>query len=278
MSVNLRKLSPWISVLILLAGLLVMYFPLAWMVSTALKTLGDAFNGQLIPSHPTLSNFKAIFSPTSASPVFRWLGNSLIASIGASILVVTVDCLAAFALARLEFFGRRIVFYLVVGSLMVPFIALLIPLYEEFAGLNLLDTYWALILPYGANAFGVFLLYQFFISVPKELEEAAVADGANLFQLWWRVFVPLSVAPMATLALITFMGVYNDFLWPLVATTSQNMHTLTVGIALMAIGQYSTNYPLLMALTLCSVAPILLAFIFAQRQLVDGIATTGLTL
>jgi len=275
---NSRKFLPWLSVFILVGGLLVMYFPLAWMVSTALKSLSDAFNGQLIPRHPTLSNFSTIFAASSASPVFRWLGNSLIAASGASILVVLVDCLAAFALARLEFFGRRLVFYLVVGSLMVPFIALLIPLYEEFAGLNLLDTYWALILPYGANAFGVFLLYQFFISVPKELEEAALADGANRLQLWWKVFVPLSVAPMATLALLTFMGVYNDFLWPLVATTSQNMHTLTVGIALMAIGQYNTDYPLLMALTLCSVVPILIAFIFAQKQLVDGIATTGLTL
>jgi multiple sugar transport system permease protein len=139
------------------------------------------------------------------------------------------------------------------------------------------NTYWALILPYGANAFGVFLLYQFFLGVPRELEEAAYVDGANVLQVWWRIFVPNSMAPMATLALITFMNVYNDFLWPLVATTSQNMHTLTVGIALMAIGQYNTNYPLLMALTLCSVVPILLAFIFAQRQLVDGISTTGLT-
>jgi multiple sugar transport system permease protein len=272
-----RKIYPWITVGILIVGLVILYFPLAWMVSTALKPLSQAFNGALIPSHPTLSNFRQIFSPSSASPVFRWLGNSLIAASCSSVLVVLVDSLAAFSLARLDFPGRRIVFYIAVSSLMIPFIAVLIPLYEEFANLNLLNTYWALILPYGANAFGVFLLYQFFLGVPRELEEAAYVDGANVLQVWWRIFVPNSMAPMATLALITFMNVYNDFLWPLVATTSQNMHTLTVGIALMAIGQYNTNYPLLMALTLCSVVPILLAFIFAQRQLVDGISTTGLT-
>ncbi len=275
---NFHLRRTWMTAALLAAGLVVLYFPLAWMVSTALKPLSQAFDGQLIPAVPTLANFRAIFAPGSASPVLRWLGNSLLAAGASSLLVVTVDSLCAFALARLRFPGRRVVFYLIVASLMVPFIAVLIPLYEEFSGLNLLNTYWALILPYGANAFGVFLLYQFFLGVPRELEEAAMADGASRFQLWWKVFVPISIAPMVTLGLITFMNVYNDFLWPLVATTSQNMHTLTVGIALMAIGQYSTNYPLLMALTLCSVVPILLAFIFAQRQLVEGISTTGLTL
>ncbi len=161
-------------------------------------------------------------------------------------------------------------------SLVVPFIALLIPLYLEFAGLNLLDTYWALILPYSSNGFGVFLLYQFFRAIPKDLEEAAIIDGASKFQVWRQIFVPLSIPATATLALLTFMNVYNDFFWPLVSSTSLAMRTLTVGVAIMAIGAFNTNYPLLMALTLFSVIPMVLAFLFAQKQLVQGVATSGM--
>lgn len=251
-------------------------FPLVWMLSTALKPLSDAFDGNLIPKHITFANFAVLFS--SGSSVLRWLGNSLFVSVTVSILVMIIDSMAAFALARLRFIGRTVVFYVVIMSLVVPFIVLLIPLYLEFANTNLLDTYWVLILPYTANAFGVFLLYQFFLGIPKELEEAAMMDGVNKFQLWLRIMVPLSVPATATLGLLTFMGVYNDFFWPLVATTSDGMRTMTVGVQLMAVGQYNTNSSELMALTLCSVIPMVIAFLFAQKQLTQGISTTGVNL
>jgi len=275
---KMDRVKRTISVVILSIGALCILFPIAWMISTALKPLSDAFDGQLIPSHPTLSNFTALFAPDAAGSVARWLGNSLFVSITVSILVMIIDSMAAFALARLQFFGRTALFYIVVVSLVVPFIALLIPLYLEFANANLLDTYWVLILPYTSNAFGVFLLYQFFLGIPKELEEAAMMDGVNKFQLWRRIMVPLSIPATATLGLLTFMNVYNDFFWPLVATTSQDMRTMTVGVQLMAVGQYNTNASLLMALTLCSVIPMVLAFLFAQKQLTQGIATTGTNL
>ncbi len=265
-------------VAVLTLASVMMVLPFFWLLSTAFKPLADAFNGQLIPAHPTLSNFSAILAPGSSAEVMRWLGNSLLAAISASVAVMILDSLAAFGLARLQFFGRQIIFYLLIGSLMVPFIAVLIPLYLEFAKFNLLDTYGALIFPYTANAFGVFLLYQFYLSIPKELEDAAVADGATRFQMWRRIFFPLSLPATATLGMLTFMGVYNDFLWPLVATSSNSMRTMTVGVALMAIGPYNTNYPLLMALTVFSMVPTLIAFIFAQRQLMQGIATTGITI
>lgn len=275
------KLKRWqrgtLTIVLTVASIL-MVLPFFWLLSTAFKPLADAFNGQLIPSHPTFSNFTSILAAGSAAEVVRWLGNSLIAAISAAVLVMVLDSLAAFALARLQFFGKQVIFYLLIGSLMVPFIAVLIPLYLEFAKFNLLDTYGALILPYTSNAFGVFLLYQFYLGIPKELEDAAVADGATRFQMWRRVFFPLSLPATATLGMLTFMGVYNDFLWPLVATSSNSMRTMTVGVALMAIGPYSTNYPLLMALTVFSMIPTLVAFIFAQRQLMQGIATTGITL
>ncbi len=275
------KMKRWqrgtLTIFLTVASLL-MVLPFFWLLSTAFKPLADAFNGQLIPSHPTFSNFVSILSANSAAEVMRWLGNSLIAAISASVLVMVLDSLAAFGLARLQFFGKQVIFYLLIGSLMVPFIAVLIPLYLEFAKFNLLDTYGALILPYTSNAFGVFLLYQFYLGIPQELEDAAIADGATRFQMWRRVFFPLSLPATATLGMLTFMGVYNDFLWPLVATSSNSMRTMTVGVALMAIGPYSTNYPLLMALTVFSMVPTLVAFIFAQRQLMQGIATTGITL
>jgi multiple sugar transport system permease protein len=271
-----RRPGYWINLALLVVGVIIMLFPLAWLISTAFKSQAAAFNGQLIPTNPTIENFGQILTSSSSATVPRWLFNSLLVAVIASLLVVLVDSLAAYALARLNFFGSKFLLYIVIASLVIPFIALLIPLYLEFAGLNLLDTYWALILPYSANGFGVFLLYQFFRAIPKDLEEAAIVDGASKFQVWLRVFVPLSVPATATLALLTFMNVYNDFFWPLVSSTSLPMRTLTVGVAIMAIGAYNTNYPLLMSLTLFSVIPMVLAFVFAQKQLVQGVATSGL--
>lgn len=273
---NREKKKKWILVVLLGIGCIFILFPLAWMVSTAFKPSAEALNGRLIPSHFTLDNFAQILGTQSAAYVLRWLGNSIFVSFAASVLVVILDSMAAYALARLEFFGRKLLFYAVVSSLMIPFIGLLIPWYLEFSNTGLLDTYWALILPYTGNAFGVFLLYQFFLGIPKDLEEAAIIDGANKWTIWTRVCVPLSVTPTVTLGLLTFMNVYNDFFWPLVASTSKPMLTMTVGVANMAVGEYNTNYSLLMALTIFSVIPMLIAFLFAQRQLRQGIATTGI--
>lgn len=271
-----RKYRRVVVVLLLSVISLLILYPFAWMISTSLKSFTDAYNGQLIPSHPTLANFWAILSAGADTPVLRWLINSIFVSLMAAVIVMIVDSMAAFALARLRFVGRTLIFYLVIASLVVPFIALLIPLYVEFANANLLDSYWVLILPYTANSFGVFLLYQFFLGIPKELEEAAYIDGVSKFRLWSQIMVPLSIPALTTLGLLTFMNVYNDFFWPLVSTTSVAMRTLTVGVQIMAVGQYNTNAPLLMSLTLFSIIPMLLAFLFAQRQLTQGIATTGI--
>ena len=271
-----RKPKTVAAVVVLFLGVIIVLFPLVWMISTSLKPLSDAFSGGLIPSHPTLSNYESIFSASSGAPVLRWLSNSLGVSISASVLVMIIDSMAAFALARLRFACRRIILNMAIASLVIPFIAVLIPLYLEFESMNMLNTYWVLILPYTAHAFGVFLLYQFFSQIPKEFEEAAIIDGANKFQMWLRIFVPLSLPASATLGLLTFMNVYNDFFWPLVSTSSNNMRTMTVGIQIMAIGQYTSNAPLLMALTFISVIPMVIAFLIAQKQLTQGVAMTGI--
>ena len=262
--------------LVLVISGCIMVFPILALLSASFKSQTLVFTGGIIPHHPTLKNYILIF--TSNIPLLRWVSNSIGVSAIASLIVVTVDSMAAFSLAKLKFRGKSIVFYLIVSSLMIPAIATLIPIYLEFSMANLLNTYWALILPYTANAFGVFLLYQFYLGIPDELMEAARVDGCHKLRMWWSIFVPLSRAALTTLGLLTFMNVYNDFFWPLIATNSNSMRTVTVGVALTAVGQYTTNYAELMALTFCSIVPMMLAFVFAQRQLTQGIATTGFNL
>lgn len=271
-----RKGRVALLVVLAIAGV-VMLLPALWVLTTAFAPKSQAASGSLVPHQLSLFNFRYILGHNSAQyPIVRWLENSLLVSAVAAVVVAVIDSMAAFALARLTFHGNKVAFYMILSSLMVPFIAVLIPLYLEFEKLGLLDTYGALILPYTANAFGVFLLYQFFKGIPNELQDAAVADGATRLQVWRKVFVPLSLSITVTLALITFMNVYNDFFWPLVSTTSANMRTITVGIELTTVGQYSTNFTAEMALTVISVIPMLIAFLFAQRRLVEGITFAGI--
>ncbi|MDA8295558.1 MAG: carbohydrate ABC transporter permease [Actinomycetota bacterium] len=276
---RLRRITRKLPVLVILtiAGL-AMLFPVLWILTTAFgKSNGGLATSNLFPSTLSLQNFRMIFNEQSTQdPVLRWIFNSVGVSAAAAVMVAVIDSLAAFALARLRFRGSKVVFTIVVSSLMVPFIALLLPLYLWFQYLGLLNTYGALVLPYAANAFGVFLLYQFFLGIPQELQDAAIADGASHPQVWWRLFVPLSTGITATLMVLTFMNVYNDFFWPLVATSSPDMRTITVGIEIVAIGQFQTNYTAMMALTVVSIIPMVIAFIFAQRRLVEGIAVSGL--
>jgi multiple sugar transport system permease protein len=268
-----RRLRPGriaLTALLSVVGLL-MLFPALWVFTTAFAPQDEIASGALIPAGLSLYNFHALLNQAQ-DPIVRWLLNSIGVSAVAAVAVAFIDSLAAFALARLQFRGARFTFYLITSSLMIPFIAVLLPLYLEFSKVGMLNTYGALILPYTSNAFGVFLLYQFFKGIPQEIQDAAVADGANRFRLWRQIFLPLSVPVTVTLGLITFMNVYNDFFWPLVATNSSDMRTITVGIEIVAVGQYTTNYTALMALTVISVIPMLIAFVFAQRRLVEGIS------
>jgi multiple sugar transport system permease protein len=228
----------------------------------------------VVPQQATLANF-GVLGGSSSVPVWRWMLNSLIVSSSAAGIAMIVDSLAAYGLARIGFRGSKVVFGAIVISLAIPFVATLVPLYLEFSSLNLLNSYEALILPFAGNGFGVFLLYQFFRKLPVEVEEAAKIDGAGQIRIWWGIAVPMAGPAIVTLGVITFMNAYNDFFWPLVAISSNNMRTLTVGIAITAIGQFSTNYGELMALTAVSVVPMVIAFLIAQRRLVEGAAGVG---
>jgi multiple sugar transport system permease protein len=255
-------------------GALVVIVPIVWIVTTAL-TPENAAVGNLIPPRVTLGNITGILTSGGSYPVGRWLLNSIAVSTIASLLVIVLDALIAFALARLRFPGRNILLVAILSSLAIPPLITFVPLYLEFSRVGLLNTYEALILPYTANAFGVLLLYQFYRGVPDELEDAARVDGAHVIAIWRRIFLPLARPMLATVGILTFIGVYNDFFWPLVATSSTDLRTVTVGIEIASVGQYATNYQQMMAMTLISVIPMLAAFVFAQRALREGIVASA---
>jgi len=261
----------------LAVGSAVMLFPMLWVLTAAIGTTGTLPTGRLLPAVLTLANFRYILHQANAGlPVLRWMINSLVIASVVSLVVALIDSLAAFALARLDFAGRRIVFGIILVSLVIPFIATLVPLYLEFDKVGLLNTYAPLFLPYLANSFGVFLLFQFFRGVPQELQDAATVDGCSRLGLWRQIFVPLSGGITSALVVLTFMGTYNDFFWPLVAVSSPDLRTITVGIDLATTGQFQTNFTALMALTVFSILPMIVVFLVAQRRLVEGLTLSGL--
>jgi multiple sugar transport system permease protein len=267
--------------LIVLAVLIGFIFliPLIWMVSTSFKTDFEAISVKinLIPEKPTLKNYMINLTGGELDvPILRWIMNSLFVGAAGTGLVLLVDSMAAYGLARLDVPFKKLLFGLFVGSLMIPSVLTFLPMYLEFNKLNLLDTYWALILPYSASAFGVFLLHQFFISFPREIEEAAYIDGANKWQIYSKIILPSSISIMTTLAIFTFMFVYNDFVWPLYATTSPNMRTITAGVAIMANGSFVSSYAKLMSLATIATLPVLFIFLGGQKFFVKAVAESGI--
>jgi multiple sugar transport system permease protein len=249
------------------------------MIVTSLRTQGDIYRSVGWIPHPvTTSNYSSIWSD-SQNPLGRWLANSGIVVLVGTMIVLLIDSLAAYSLARLSFPGRDVLFIVILSSMLVPGVTLLIPVYSEFANLipnlNLINTYAPLTLVYGAGPFGVFLLRQFYLGIPKELEEAAMIDGAGKFRRWWQLILPLSRTPMILLGILTAIAIYNDYLWPLVATTSADMRTITVGIALVTTGSYTNNYGPLMAFAAMAAVPPVLFFFALQRYFVGSAVLSG---
>ena len=260
--------------LLILFGLFFV-LPLLWMVATAFKPQQEWLTPNWIPNDPTLRNFSSVFEDQSL-PVARWFFNSLIIATVFTLLILVIDSLAAYAYARMEFRGRKLIFALLLATLVMPGIMFLIPNYISVAGLGWLGTYQGVIAPGLAGVFGVFFLRQFFLSLPRELEEAAYVDGATVWQTFFKVVLPLSGGALATLGVITFLASWNDFLWPLLMTaTNRQMQTLPVGLATLQ-GQYTFDYGKLMAGALILSVPVLLLYVLAQRFIIRSISTTGL--
>jgi multiple sugar transport system permease protein len=267
----LSRGTKWI---VLVVGAILILLPFAWMIGTSFKPEGDVFNYplRLQPTHATLSNYGAIWHQL---PFARLVINSVVFAGGVTVFSVFFDSLAAYALARLRFPGRTVAFYLVLATLMVPFQVTLIPLFQLVFDLHWLNTYQGLIVPRASSAFGIFLLRQFFVSVPRELDEAARVDGASEWRIYWRIMLPLAKPALATLAVFYFMNNWNDFLWPLVIATGTSHENLPAGLTLFS-GQYVIEHGVLMAGAAISLLPLAVAFVLAQRYFVRGIATTGL--
>lgn len=258
----------------LVVGACLVLLPFIWMVATSFKTEGEIFSNpaQLWPSHPTLQPYVDVWRRI---PFGRFFINSAIFAGSVTVVSLFLDSMAAYAFARLRFRGRDILFWVVLVTLMVPFQITLIPLFLTVFHLGWLDTYQGLIVPRATNAFGIFLLRQFFLTLPPELDDAARIDGAGEFRIYWQIILPLSLPALATLAVFHFMYNWNDFLWPLVITSSPDMRTLPAGLTLF-MGNYVIEHSILMAGATVTLLPLAIAFAFLQRFFVRGVALTGL--
>lgn len=274
--ISRRTLS---KVLILALGIfvmIVMILPIILIFLTAFKREGEIvmFYG-LLPREWTLDNFRTLLRNPEEIPMGRWALNSVFISSSVTLLVLLVDSLAAYGLARLNLPGRKYVFAIIVGTLMVPGQILLVPVYMILNTLHWIDTPLALIIPAASGAFGVFLLHQFFLGIPRDLEEAAVIDGCSRFGIWWRIILPISQSALGTLGIFTFIGTWNDFVGPLIFLDSITNYTLPVGVALFQ-ASYRMEYGITLAACVICTAPALAIFIVLQKNIIRGIALTGL--
>jgi multiple sugar transport system permease protein len=272
---RLARLIPSYAALILLTIMFVA--PLLWMLSTSLKPNFQTtqFPPHWIPQNISDVGYSTILTTASANPVLRWFLNSMIAATAHTLLVLITASTAAYALARMHFRGKNVMFAVIVLTLVIPQFVFIIGNYVIVQYFGWLDTLLAVIVPGAAGAFGVFFLRQFFVSLPLELEEAALIDGANRFQIFLRVILPLSKAPLATLAVLSFLVNWNDFLWPVYVLLSPGSLTLPPGLAILQ-GAYNTKYAVIMAGGVLASIPVLLIYILAQRYIIEGVSRSGL--
>jgi multiple sugar transport system permease protein len=259
---------------LLIVGAITMLFPFAWMVSTSLKQDVALFvtPPKLIPSPVETDNYSRV---ADLIPIWRIAFNSILVAVISTTLQVVTSAMGAYAFARLRFRGRDALFFLYLATLMVPFQVTIVPLFVEMKYLGFVNSYPGLILPTIASAFGTFLLRQAFLTLPKELEEAAFVDGAGHWTVFTRIAVPLAAPSLATFGIFAFMASWNSFLWPLVIVNSRELMTLPLGLANLH-GEYTTQWNLVMAGTTISVIPILLIYLLAQKHIVRGFVLSGL--
>lgn len=250
-------------------------FPFLWLLSTAMK--GNTENifqypPVFFPESPTLENFKGVWNQI---PFMLYFFNSMVVAGFTVLLNLILSALAAYPLARMDFKGKKTVFYATLATIMIPFQAIMLPVYLIVLKLNMVDSvnsimgYLGLILPFAVNAFGIFLMRQAFLAIPKEMEEAAFVDGCNVFQIWWKVLLPMVKPTLAVLAIFTFIGSWGEFLWPSIVLTKKALYTLPVGVNDLQ-GMFSANWRFIAAGSIISTIPILVFFIAMQRYFISG--------
>lgn len=265
----------WWLYLLLTVALVVVITPFVWMILGSVKT-----NAELrqvpptwVPENPTLDNYTSLFSRLSFG---RYFFNSTLVAVVVTISNLLFCSMVGYALVMLRFRGKRIIFGLIIGTLMIPGVVTFVPLFVLVANLGLVNTLPGLFLPFLVAPFGVFLMRQFIMSLPRDLVEAARIDGAGELAIFGRVILPLLGPAMATLGILTFLGSWNNFLWPLVVAQTNDTYTLPVALALVSTGQNQTEYGLLMAGATVVVLPVLIVFLLFQKRFIQGIATTGM--
>ncbi|MGP4073943.1 carbohydrate ABC transporter permease [Piscibacillus sp. B03] len=254
-------------VLTLLAGITVL--PFIWTLSTSLKSSSEpVFSNppKLIPEDLTIQNFIEVWNTL---PIPTFLFNSFILTFFGVLFPLLFASLAGFALGRIDFKGNKIVFIAIIATMMIPVEASMIPIYLILNEFNLIGTYTGVILPGAVNAFGIFLMRQAFKSIPKEIEESAIMDGANIFQMWWRILLPMTKPMLATLAILSFIAAWNNFLWPLLVLKDSSMYPLTLGLYKLE-GAFSANTRQIATGTIIALIPILIVFLALQKHFVDN--------
>lgn len=272
----MRKMARNPFLWILLAILSIIFLgPLLIMFFTSLKTASESQSvpPTLWPQAPTLRAFDILLSAAD-NPIFRWFGNSMLAATLHALLVVVTASLAGYALARMEFAGRNAMFALIISTLFVPGFIFLMPNFILLDAFGWLDTLLAIIIPGAAGAFGVFFMRQFFLGLPKELEESARIDGAGPFTTFLRIMLPNAAPAMVTLLVLAFLANWNDFIWPLYVLFTDARLTLPVGLTKLQ-GAYTIDYPVIMAGAVIASLPVLILYIFVQRYVIEGVASGG---
>jgi multiple sugar transport system permease protein len=244
--------------------------PLAWALDTSLKPEGETIT---VPPNwlPSQWTADAYFKVLSEGNLPQWLLNSFITTTIIMVVTVILASLVAFALSRMRFRGRTWVFWLILAGIMVPSEALIVPLFYEINSMNLVNTYWGIILPQLTSPVAVFIFKQYFDGIPKDFEEAAILDGASIFRVYWQIWMPLSRPAIATVAILAFIGAWNNFLWPLIVVTSTNMMTVPVGLVTIQ-SSYGLRYAQIMAGAVMAALPMLIVFALFQRQIVEGMS------
>lgn len=253
---------------------LVFFFPFFWMVSSSLKTLGETmqFPPTLLPSEPQWSNYDGAIS---SIPFGKYLLNSVIVTLAVLALQTVTVVPAAYAFSQYRFRGRGLLFGVTLVTMMVPAQLVFLPLFVLFAKMQMINTYWSLILPFATSAFNIFMLRQTFNQMPAELIEAARLDGASEFKIIVRLFLPMAKATLVTCALLTFISTWNDYFWPLVLTTNDAVRTLPVGVASMRASESGINYHLLMAANVLLCLPIMVVYLFANKHIIKAFSYIG---
>ncbi len=250
-------------------------FPFLWLISTSLKGASEnifAYPPNLIPVDFTFENYVGVWNRVN---LFGYFINSMIVAVGTVVLNLLLSSLAAYPLARMEFNGKRITFFAILATIMIPFQAIMLPVYLITIKLNLIDSvshlagYLGLIMPFAVSAFGIFLMRQAFLGIPREMEEAAIVDGCNVFQVFWKVLLPMVKPSLAVLAIFTFIGSWGEFLWPSIVLTKEALYTLPVGVNNLQ-GMFSSNWRFIAAGSIISIIPIIVFFLSMQKYFISG--------